>query len=194
MQIFKKPFSEQSDFERNTSKLEEARLSLDKARIDLEDHLFHAQETKTRVRMLETRIERLIKERELLPAPAEQLSWLRKVVLYVRDAFSNRSGQPAIGAFQIVGSSAVSEYHFCKHIQTAEWVPCSQQEYIELQGDPLYDLFKGPFGVEPPTAERPMLYKPKDCSSNGGSWALCSRTFYRANEKNGEIDFVEASE
>lgn len=193
MAIFKKPFNEQSDFERNTSKLEEARLSLDRARIDLEDHLFHAQETKTRVRMLETRIARLMKERELLPAPTEQGGWLLRAVLYVRDAFAVQGNRSAQSEFHLVGATEVQCF-FCKHIQSSRWVSCTEQEYIELQSDPLYDLFKGPLGLQPPPAGQPMLYKPKGNSSNGGSWALCSQTFYRANQKNSEIDFVDVSE
>lgn len=193
MPIFKKPFSEQSCLERNVSKLEEARLSLDKARINLEDYLFHVQETKTRVRMLELRIARLMKERELLPAPTEQGSWLRRAVLYVRDAFAAQRNRSAESEFHLVGAAGVQCF-FCKHIQSSRWVSCTEQEYIELQSDPLYDLFKGPLGLQPPPAGQPMLYKPKGNSSNGGSWALCSQTFYRANQKNSEIDFVDVSE
>lgn len=195
MSVFKKPFNEQTQHQRNASKLDEALLNLDKARVDLEDHLFHAQETRTRVRMLENRIERLKAERELLGAPAEQISWLRKVVPYVRDAFSNmQPNSNATGKFQIVGATPAENYFFCKHIKEDNWVACTEQEYIELQEDPLYDLFRGPFGLQPPPVAQPMLYKPKNESSTGGAWALCSHTFYRANEKNSEIDFVSASE
>lgn len=195
MSVFKIPHNEMNQHQRNRSELDIAVRSLDRAQIELEDHMFHAIEGRARIKMLRERIVRLEAEYAALPAPAEQISWLRKVVAYVRDAFSSSpSDQPAQNAFHIVGASAVTDCHYCKHIQTADWVACSEQEYIELQADPLYDLFKGPFGVAPPPAAQPMLYKPKDCASNGGGWALCSNTFYLANQKNGELDFVEASD
>ena len=190
MSVFKKNYLDMNHHQRHEHDLEEARVSLHKAGKQLEDHLFDVSQDRARIKMLRERIARLEDAYAALPAPAEQVSWLRKAVMHVRDAFA-KPAPASLASFEQL-PDGVTE-HYCRHINESAWVHCTRQDYIELRVDPLYDTIAIPAGKYPPDIGifQTLRYKPADEASKDGGWAVCSHTFWLLNYKSSGLEFSQ---